>query len=36
MVVFSMMIFFDLSGFCDMARGLGNFFGFEFEDGTKV
>ncbi len=29
MVVFSMMIFFDLSGFCDMARGLGKCFGME-------
>lgn len=29
MVVFSMMIFFDLSGFCDMARGLGRCFGME-------
>ena len=29
MVVFSMMIFFDLSGFCDMARGLGKCFGIE-------
>ncbi len=29
MVVFSMMIFFDLSGFCDMARGLGKCFGMD-------
>ncbi len=29
MVVFSMMIFFDLSGFCDMARGLGRCFGMD-------
>ena len=29
MLVFSMMIFFDLSGFCDMARGLGRCFGME-------
>jgi len=29
MVVFSMMIFFDLSGFCDMARGLGRCFGLD-------
>ncbi len=29
MIVFSMMIFFDLSGFCDMARGLGKCFGME-------
>ena len=29
MVVFSMMIFFDLSGFCDMARGLGRCFGID-------
>ncbi|MBQ7875117.1 MAG: hypothetical protein IJ306_08200 [Oscillospiraceae bacterium] len=29
MIVFSMMIFFDLSGFCDMARGLGRCFGME-------
>ncbi len=29
MVVFSMMIFFDLSGFCDIARGLGRCFGME-------
>ena len=29
MVVFSMMLFFDLSGFCDMARGLGKCFGTE-------
>ena len=29
MAVFSMMIFFDLSGFCDMARGLGRCFGME-------
>lgn len=29
MLVFSMMIFFDLSGFCDMARGLGHCFGIE-------
>ncbi len=29
MVVFSMMVFFDLSGFCDMARGLGRCFGME-------
>ncbi|MBR2041835.1 MAG: hypothetical protein IKJ82_01900 [Oscillospiraceae bacterium] len=29
MIVFSMMIFFDLSGFCDMAMGLGRCFGIE-------
>ena len=29
MIVFSMMIFFDLSGFCDIARGLGRCFGIE-------
>ncbi len=29
MIVFSMMIFFDLSGFCDMARGLGRCFGMD-------
>lgn len=29
MIVFSMMIFFDLSGFCDIARGLGKCFGME-------
>ena len=29
MLVFAMMIFFDLSGFCDMARGLGRCFGFD-------
>ena len=29
MVVFAMMIFFDLSGFCDMARGLGRCFGID-------
>ncbi len=29
MIVFSMMIFFDLSGFCDIARGLGRCFGME-------
>ncbi len=29
MVVFAMMIFFDLSGFCDMARGLGRCFGMD-------
>ena len=29
MVVFAMMIFFDLSGFCDMARGLGRCFGLD-------
>ena len=29
MVVFSMIIFFDLSGFCDMARGLGKCFGMD-------
>ena len=29
MVVFSMIIFFDLSGFCDMARGLGKCFGMQ-------
>ena len=29
MAVFSMMIFFDLSGFCDIARGLGRCFGMD-------
>lgn len=29
MIVFSMMIFFDLSGFCDIARGLGRCFGMD-------
>ena len=29
MLVFAMMIFFDLSGFCDMARGLGMCFGLD-------
>ena len=29
MVVFSMMIFFDLSGFCDIARGIGRCFGMD-------
>lgn len=29
MIVFSMMIFFDLSGYCDIARGLGRCFGME-------
>ena len=29
MVVFSMLIFFDLSGFCDMARGIGKCFGMD-------
>jgi alginate O-acetyltransferase complex protein AlgI len=29
MIVFAMMIFFDLSGFCDMAMGLGRCFGMD-------
>lgn len=29
MFVFAMMLFFDLSGFCDMARGLGRCFGLD-------
>ncbi len=29
MAVFSMAVFFDLSGFCDIARGLGKCFGME-------
>ncbi len=29
-IAFSLQIYFDFSGYSDMARGLGNFFGFEF------
>ena len=29
-IAFSMQIYFDFSGYSDMARGLGNMFGFEF------
>lgn len=30
MIAFSLQIYFDFSGYSDMARGLGNMFGFEF------
>ena len=29
-IAFTLQIYFDFSGYSDMARGLGNFFGFEF------
>ena len=29
-LAFSLQIYFDFSGYSDMARGLGNMFGFEF------